>query len=219
MSAGFKVMKVADNGFKMIRPLKMKEGGSIETNVDFSIQVDAQGKLLTACGVGMSAPSRRPINFREPCKFHIDKLQSLIEMVPNGDGDVVVPTLLGRPLTDGGLSMTASDNAEMVRRYLMIGEMYRIARDLHRVDVKLSTTEGYNFELVMGAIANGATPVIFNVGTGVEMAAFFVVGTDWVHTVSSIDGLYFGVGVVEASFIDFFKSIIFPYIEVEKYNA
>lgn len=219
MSAGFKVMKEVGNGFKMIRPLKMTENGPVETNIDFSIQVDPQGKLLTACGVEVAPPSRRPINFREPCKFHVDKLQSLVKMVPKNSGEAFIPTLLGRPLTNGGLSMPASNEPEMVRRYITIGEMYRISRDLHRVDVRLSTTEGYNFELVMDAIANGATPVIFNTGSGVDMAAFFVVGTDWVHTVSSIEGLYFGVGVVEATFVDFFKSVIFPYIEVDKYNG
>lgn len=219
MSAGFKVMKEVGNGFKMIRPLKMTENGPVETNIDFSIQVDPQGKLLTACGVEVAPPSRRPINFREPCKFHVDKLRSLVKMVPKNNGEAFIPTLLGRPLTNGGLSMPASNEPEMVRRYITIGEMYRISRDLHRVDVRLSTTEGYNFELVMDAIANGATPVIFNTGSGVDMAAFFVVGTDWVHTVSSIEGLYFGVGVVEATFVDFFKSVIFPYIEVDKYNG
>lgn len=218
MSAGFKVTRVADNGIKMIRPLKMTENGPIETNVDFSIQVDAQGRLLSACGVEVAPPTRRPINFRVPCEFHIEKMARLVDTVPQESPGLFIPTLMGRPLTQNGIYIPKEHRDKRIRYELRNGELYRIARDLHRVDVKLSTTEGYNFELVMDAIANGATPVRFNVGGGVEMAAFFVVGTDWVHTVSSIDGLYFGVGVVEASFVNYFMGIIQPYIEKGAYN-
>ena len=78
--------------------------------------------------------------------------------------------------------------------------------------VQKSATE---FELVMDAIANGATPVRFDNGNGTSMSAFFVMGSEWVHTVSSIPELNFGIGVVESSFVDFFKGIVMPYIEAE----
>lgn len=219
MSAGFKVMRAADNGFKMIRPLKMTEAGPIETSIDFSIQVDAQGRLLSACGVEVTPPTRRPIDYRTPCNFHIEKMVPLVTTVPQESPGLFIPMLMGRPLTQNGIYIPQEHRDKLIRYELRNGELYRIARDLHRVDVRLSTTEGYNFELAMHAIANGATPIKFNVANGVEMAAFFVIGTDWVHTVSSIKGLYFGVGVVDATFVDFFKSVIVPYIEVDKYNG
>lgn len=219
MNVGFKIIKLADDGFKLVKPIKMLSTGPIEADEEFSIQTDPQGRLLTACGVSLAPPTRRPINFRVPCKFHIEKMVPFVVTVPQEIAGTFIPTLLDRPLTRNGIYMPIEHREALIRNELLHGEMYRLARDLHRVDVKLSTIAGYNFELVMDAIANGATPVKFDNGTGVEMAAFFVIGADWVHTASSINGLYFGIGVVEASFIDFFKGVINPYIEREAYSA
>ena len=50
------------------------------------------------------------------------------------------------------------------------------------------------------------------------MTAFFVIGTDWVKAVNVLETLNFGIGVVETSFVEYFKSVTRPYIEYGAYN-
>lgn len=224
MNVGFKIIKLEYNGFTRVKPVKLLSTGPVLADEEFLVNVHADGVVTSAwkqleSETVLAKPSRIPINHRKPCNEHVAKVARFVSATPMerpGDSQLY---LMDMPITEEGVYVPNEHQEKLYRHYIHQGEMYRLARDLHRINVRLSTTAGYNFEIVKDAIANGARPVTFDNGNGISMSAFFVMGTEWVHTVSSIPELNFGIGVVETSFIDFFKSIIFPYIEVDKYNV
>lgn len=219
MNVGFKIVMSPPDGFTIVKPVKLLSTGPELVNEEFLVHIDPEGAVVSAWKkleheFVLAKPRRIPVNYRVPCKKHVAKVARYVSTIPQERAGEWQLSLLGRPITTGGVYVPREHEAKLFRNYVTQGELYRLARDLHRVDVRLSTTEGYNFELVKDAIANGATPVNFDIN-GTSMSAFFVMGSDWVHTVSSIPELNFGIGVVETSFIDFFKGIVMPYIEAE----
>ena len=220
MNVGFRVIKDFNDGRKIVRPVKLLSTGPVDATEEFLIETTAEGVLRSVWKrleeeTVMTAPRRLPVNYRMPCKKHVAKIAEHVTTSPEGSPGQFRLYLAGSPITDGAVYVPREHREKLLRYYVNHGELYRIARDRHRIGVRLSTTEGYNLELVMDAVANGATPVHFDNGDGVSMSAFFVMGSEWVHTVSSIPELNFGIGVVETSFIDFFKGVVMPYIEAE----
>lgn len=224
MNVGFKIVKLEHSGLTRVKPIKLLSTGHVLADEDFLVNIGPEGEVVSVipCTLNgletetvLTKPSRIPVNYRVPCKKHVAKVAQFVSAAPldvPGDSRLY---LMNRPLTEGGIYVPREHQEIIFRHYINQGELYRLARDLHRVDVRLSTTAGYNFELVKDAIANGARPVNFDNGSGTSMSAFFVMGSEWVHTVSSIPELNFGIGIVETSFIDFFKNVVMPYIESE----
>ena len=219
MHVGFKITKLTSDGFTVVKPVKLLSTGPVLVDEEFLVHVAPDGGITSAWKkleheFVLAKPRRLPVNYRVPCMKHVAKVAQHIAIVPQERAGEWQLNLLGRPITSCGIYIPREHEEKLFRNYIYNGELYRLARDLHRVDVRLSTTAGYNFELVKDAITNGATPVNFE-SNGTSMSAFFVMGSEWVHTVSSIPELNFGIGVVETSFIDFFKGIVMPYIETE----
>lgn len=220
MNVGFKITKLTSDGFTVVKPIKLLSTGPVMADEEFLVHVAPDGAITSAWKrleneFVLAKPRRMPVNFRVPCKKHVAKIAEHVTTSPEGAPGQFRLYLMGNPITEGDVYVPREHKEKLLRYYVNHGELYRIARDRHRIDVRLSTTAGYNFELVMDAIANGATPVRFDNGNDTSMSAFFVMGSEWVHTVSSIPELNFGIGVVESSFVDFFKGIIMPYIEAE----
>lgn len=226
MNVGFEIVERFPNGNIAVKPIKMHADGPTIAKDVFILKIDGNGRLLKVCydrpkffsAADVVAPVKTPINFREPCQYHLAKLAKVAKYRPLSIQGMYTVELLGRRITPKVFNSAETVTSRGIQHALMAGELYRLARDLHRVDNRLADTPGYNFELVMDAITNGSDGLRFTNEDGFDMTAFFVIGTDWVKTVNVLETLNFGIGVVETSFVEYFKSVTRPYIEYGAYN-